>query len=137
VEKGCVGMGVGTAANTVCSLPLASPRLTGAVGRGGEVPRLRKGNCSAAAAVEERLCTSPSGEAPREPGSPVQKLFSSLPPLQGFLLFRRGRAQTLLFSSLFLPASVLLNHNHIYQNITRISFVQDEEIQRSPQGFTR
>lgn len=101
VEKGRVGMGACVAVNTACSLLLASPRLTGAMAREGKVAHLRNGNCLASTAMEERLCTSPGGEGPRGSGSPVQKLFSSLPSPQRFSLLRHSLAQTRLFSYCF------------------------------------
>lgn len=84
------------AVNTVCSLLLASPRLIRAMVREGKVTRLHNRNCSATTAVEERLCMSPTREAPQGSGSPVQKLFSSLPPPQCFPLFRHRLAETQL-----------------------------------------
>lgn len=95
-------------------------------GEEGKVSCLCNRNCLATT-VEERVCRDQI----------LLYKSCSLPPPQCFPLFKHRLTQMLLFFLLFPLASVLLKQDHIYQNITRIGFLQDEEIPISPQDFTR
>lgn len=78
----------------------------------------------------------PTEKLPRDQGllhknCPIPCLHPSVSQLFSYRL-----AQTPLFFLLLPLASILPNPDHIHQNITRISFLQDEETQISPQDFT-
>lgn len=94
-------------------------------GEEGRVSCLCNRNCLATT-VEERICRDQI----------LLYKSCSLPPPQCFPLFT-DLLRCCFFFLLFPLASVLLKQDHIYQNSTRIGFLQDEEIQISPRDFTR
>lgn len=124
-------MGVRRAANAGCSLLPASRRLIGAKARKEKSLTFHNRNYLATTAVEERICR---GSLPGIRFSCTKAALCLHPSVSHYLDTDLLR---LLFFLLFPLASVLLKQDHIYQNITRIRFLEDEEIHLSPQDFTR